>query len=82
MIGTLKKKQACFLACITGFIQENGSTKSQDEILAELSAAGLCNDQGVVPLGKEPDACDKMGVVLSEITTVIRSKANSRTVRC
>jgi hypothetical protein len=68
MIGTLKEKQACFVACITGFLHDNGSTKSQSEILAELSAAGLCNDQGVVDLGKEPDACDKLGVVLLEIT--------------
>jgi len=68
MIASLKEKQACFSACVAGFLQDNGSTKTQGEILAELGAAGLCNDQGVVPLGKESDPCDKLGVMLSEIS--------------
>lgn len=67
MVGTLKKKHACFLACIAGFLEENGSTKSQDDILSDLCAAGLCNDHGIVPLGKEADACNALGITLAEI---------------
>lgn len=67
MVGTLKKKQACFLACIAGFLEENGSTKSQDDILVDVCAVGLCDDQGIVALGKEVDACNALGITLTEI---------------
>jgi hypothetical protein len=66
MVKTKKLNEACFLACVAGFLEDNGSNKTQADILSELQAMSLCDDRGIVNRNTEAAACNQLGVNLQE----------------
>jgi hypothetical protein len=55
------------LFSLGGFLEENGLSKTQNDILSELEATNLCDYRGVVNRNTKAVACDQLGVNLQEL---------------